>query len=122
MNRVVLVRLHRALLVHGLAGDVEHPAHDAFADGHGDGLAGIDDFVAALESFAGAHGDGAHPIVAQVLLDFERELGGLAQDLEFNSEGGVDRGESIRELNVHDWSDDLNDFAFVHNRELKSEI
>ena len=36
MNRIVLVGLDRPLLVHRVAGHVEHAAHDAFADGHGD--------------------------------------------------------------------------------------
>ena len=31
--------------------------------------------VAALEAFGAGHGDGAHPAVAEVLLDFEDELG-----------------------------------------------
>ena len=38
------------------------------------GRAGIGDFVAALESLGGAHGDGAHPVVAEMLLHFERQL------------------------------------------------
>ena len=33
------------------------------------------DFHAALEAFGGAHGDGADPVVAEVLLHFERQLG-----------------------------------------------
>ena len=114
MNRVVFVRLHRALFVHRLPRDVEDATHDGFADGHGDGLSGVDDVVAALESFAGAHGDGAHPIVAQVLLDFEREFGGPAQHLKFDGERVVNGRELADELDVHDRSDDLNDFAFVH--------
>jgi hypothetical protein len=115
MNRIELVGIHRALLVHRVTRDVEDATHDTFADGHGDGLPRVDGLVAALESFAGAHGDGAHPIVAQVLLNLEREPGGLAQDLEFDGEGVVDRGELVGELDVHDRADDLNDFAFVHN-------
>ena len=75
MNRAIFVGLHRALFVHGVAGDVEHAAHDGLADGHGNRAAGVDDFVAALEAFGGGHGDGAHPVVAEVLLHFERQLG-----------------------------------------------
>jgi cell division GTPase FtsZ len=38
------------------------------------GRAGVGDFVAALEALGGGHGDGADPVVAQVLLHFERQL------------------------------------------------
>ena len=41
MNGITFVGLDRALLVHRLAGDIEHAAHDAFADRHGDRRAGI---------------------------------------------------------------------------------
>ena len=49
MDRIVLVGLDRPVFVHRVAGHVEHAAHDAFADGHGDRRAGIGDFHAALE-------------------------------------------------------------------------
>ena len=75
MNGQILVGLDRALFVHGLAGHVEHAAHDGFADGHRDRRAGVGDFHAALEAFGAAHGDGANPVVAEVLLRFERQLG-----------------------------------------------
>ena len=75
MDGIIFVRLDRPAFVHRVAGHVEHAAHDAFADGHGDGRAGIDDFVAALEAFGAGHGDGADPVVAEVLLHFERQLG-----------------------------------------------
>ena len=61
----------------GFAGDIEHAAHDAFADGHGDRAAGVGDFVAALETLGGGHGDGADPVVPEVLLHFERQFDGL---------------------------------------------
>ena len=75
MNRIIFVGFHRPLFIHRLAGDVEHAAHDAFADGHGDRRAGVGDFEAALQTFGGGHGDGAHPVVAEMLLHFERQLG-----------------------------------------------
>ena len=43
MDRIIFVRLDRAVFVHRVAGDVEYAAHDAFADGHGNGRAGVDD-------------------------------------------------------------------------------
>src|SRR5206468_1018204 len=115
VNRAKLVRLHAALLVDGIAGNVEHAAHDRFADGHGDGLAGVGQFHAALEPFGGAHGDGAHPVVAQVLLHFEGQLGAaLAGQVVLDGEGVVDGRQLVREFHVHDRPDDLDNFAFVH--------
>ena len=75
---VVFIRLHGALLVHGVAGHVKHAAHHAVAHRHADRLAGVGDVHAALEAFRGAHRHGAHPVVAKVLLHLERQLGGLA--------------------------------------------
>src|SRR6185436_2865344 len=63
VNRHEFVRLHPALLVHGLAGHVENATHDGFADGHRNGRAGISDFHATLQTFGAAHGDGANPVV-----------------------------------------------------------
>src|SRR5213075_2999273 len=80
MNGVVLVGLDRSLLVHGLAGDIENAAHDAFAYGHGNGRAGIHDLQATLESLGAGHRDRTNPIVSKMLLDFERKLGWLVHD------------------------------------------
>ena len=74
MNGIVFVGLDRPSFVHRIADHVEHAPHDAFTDGHGNGRAGVDDFEAALETFGAGHGDGAHPVVAEVLLHFERQL------------------------------------------------
>ena len=115
VNGEILVRLDRALLVDGVAGHVEHAAHDSLADRHGDGLAGVGEFHAALEAFGGAHGDGANPVVAEVLLHFERQLGlALPGEIVFDGESVVDGRERGGEFRVHDGADDLNDFAFVH--------
>ena len=114
VDRVALLRLDRPALVHGVAGHVEHPAHDAFADGHGDGPAGVGDLEAALETFGAGHGDRPDPVVAEVLLHFERQLDRLVLDLVLDGQRVVDPGQSFRELDVHDRTDDLNDFAFVH--------
>ena len=75
MDGQIFIGFHRTLFVHGIAGDVEHAAHDGFADRHGNRAVGVGDLVAALESLGGAHGDGAHPVVAEMLLHFEREFG-----------------------------------------------
>ena len=65
MDGQIFVGLDGALFVHGIAGLVEHAAHDGFADGHGNRTAGINDLVTSLKTFGAGHGDGAHPIVAR---------------------------------------------------------
>ncbi len=75
MDRVTLGGGHRALFVHGIAGDIEDAAQHAFAHGHGNRRAGVGDGHAALEAFGRGHRDGAHPVFAEVLLDLEGELG-----------------------------------------------
>ena len=98
MDRVALVGGDRAALVHGFADDVEHAAHDAVADRHGDGPAGVGDFHAALEAVGGGHGDGAHPVVAEVLLHFEGQLGlALEREVVLDGQGVVDGRELVRE-------------------------
>ena len=54
-----------------------------------DGLAGVDDFLAADQAFGGVHGDGAHGVFAQMLGHFEHQadfLAGLGVDV-----GGLQR-------------------------------
>src|ERR1700759_4812290 len=43
------------------------------ADRHGDGLAGVDDVLAADQAFGRVHGDGAHGVLAQMLGHFEHQ-------------------------------------------------
>ena len=47
------------------------------ADRHGHGDAGVDDLDAAGEAVGGVHGDGAHLVVAEVLLHLADDLAGL---------------------------------------------
>ena len=61
-----------------LAQHVDEPAQRGSAHGHGHGLAGVDDLHAAREAVGGVHGDGAHLVVAQVLLHLRDQLARLA--------------------------------------------
>jgi hypothetical protein len=47
------------------------------ADWNHDRVAGRQHFHAAAQAVGGAHRNGANDAVAQLLLDFERQLGGL---------------------------------------------
>ena len=76
VDRRAQVRVRdRHVFVHQVAGDVEDAAEHLLADGHRDRLAGVGEGHAALEAVGGGHGDRAHPAVAEVLLDFEHQLG-----------------------------------------------
>ena len=77
---IIFLRLDRPAFVHRVAAHIEDAAHHAFADGHGNGRAGVDDFVAALETFGAGHGDRPDPVVAEVLLHFERQFDRLVLD------------------------------------------
>ena len=44
VNGIVAIRFDRPLLVHGLAGDIEHAAHHSLADWHTDGRTGVGEF------------------------------------------------------------------------------
>ena len=61
VDRVVLLRLDRAALVHRVAGDIEDASHHAVADRHRDRAAGVGDLEAALETLGAGHRDRPHP-------------------------------------------------------------
>jgi len=75
---------------------------------HGDGLAQIDDRHAALQAVGGLHGDGAHSVLAQVLLHFGDDVDLLALDVGLDLQGVVDRRQvPALELDVDHGADDL---------------
>ena len=115
MDRIVFFRLHRSALVNGITDDVEHPAHDTFADGHRDWPAAIGNLEAALEALGAGHGDGPDQLIPELLLHFEDDLRRLVCDRVFDGQGVIYGGQRIRELNIHYSTDHLNDFSCVHS-------
>ena len=70
-----------------------------------------DNFNAALQALRRAHGEAAHPVVADVLLRLEDDL--LA--LHVNRQPVVDIRKLLRrKLHVHDGSDDLHNLSVGH--------
>src|SRR5205823_6542461 len=59
MDGAALFHLHRPAIVDGLAEQIEYAAEGFYADGNGDGPAGIDDIHAAAQTVGGAQGDSA---------------------------------------------------------------
>ena len=77
----------------GVAEHVEEAAERGLADGHRDGRPGVDDLHAAGEAVGGVHGDGAHLVVAQVLLHLADDFVALAL-ADADLEGVVDGRQS----------------------------
>jgi len=74
MDRQVLFRLHVAAVVLRLAEDVHDAAECALAYRHGNGRTGRAHSEAALQALRRTHRDGAYDAVAELLLDFQREI------------------------------------------------
>ncbi len=117
MDRITLRKRNRTAFVYGIAGDVEETPQDPLAHRDRDRAAGVVDRHAALQAFGGRHGDGAHPVFAEMLLHFEGQLGRGAVDVVFKFQRVVDARQLARalEFHVHHGTDDLNDISFIHN-------
>src|SRR5690606_34361044 len=81
VDGVALGKFDIALAVNRIACDVEDTAKNAFTDGDGDRISGINNGHTADEAFGGAHSDSAHHAVTEVLLHFEDEAGVLTAEL-----------------------------------------
>ena len=78
----------------GLAEHVEDAAEGDLADRHRDRAAGVDHVGAAGEAVGGVHGDGAHAVVAEVLLHLGDQRGARVRSVcsrELDLERVVDR-------------------------------
>ncbi len=88
-----------------LADHVDDAPERAVADRNRDRRAGVAYFLAAHQTFAGIHGDGAHGRFAEMLGDFEHQAIALVV--------GLQRVENRRqmtvEVHVDDGADDLGD-------------
>ena len=113
VDRVALLELDLAAVVHGLAGDIEDAAEDAVADRYGDGAAGVDDVHAALEALGGGHRDRAGDVRRRGAAATSRvSISVLPGDRELDGERLVDgRDGVLGELDVDHGADDLDDFS-----------
>ena len=100
----------------GVADHVHEAAERLLADRHGDRRARVDDLDAAREAVGGVHGDGADLVVAEVLLHLADDLLELAVPaVDADREGVVDGRDLVREADVDDRPDHLDDCACVHS-------
>ncbi len=108
MDGHTLLGVRRSLSVHGFAQQVEHPAEDFLAHGHGDGRSGVHDRAPAGDAVRGIQRDGADPVSPEVLLDLAHQVSLPASDLGVDDQGVADLGKvPLLELRVQDRSDHL---------------
>ena len=97
------------LAVDRIADHVPDAPERDVADRHRDRRAGVDDLRPARETVGRVHRDGAHAIVAEMLLHLRDQLAVVGLD----AERAVDRGQLVREDGVEDDALDLDDAAGV---------
>jgi hypothetical protein len=106
--------LDRAGFVDRLADDVHDAAERFVANRNHDRSAGVDDFLAADQTFGRIHGDGADGVFTQMLRHFENQA--VAAKVQ-----GFQRVQDLRqfvELHVDDGADDLYNLADIARAEL----
>jgi len=94
-----------ALLIDGLADNVDDSAEGLGADGDPDRIASVQHFLAADQALGGVERDGAHVAAAQVLRDLQNQTVAGALHLQRVEDGG----QCAFELNIDDGADDLGD-------------
>src|SRR5579862_3545057 len=99
------------LAVDGIADHVPDPAEGNVADRDGDGPPRVDDLDAARKAVGGVHRDGAHAVVAQVLLHLRDQLARAAVLGHLDAQRVVDLRQPAREDGVEDDALDLDDPA-----------
>ena len=97
------------LAVDRVADHVPEPPQRLVSDRHADRAAEVDDLGPAGEPVGRVHGDGAHAIVAQVLLHLGDQLATLDRD----PQRAVDLREGVREDGVDDDALDLDQLSDV---------
>jgi hypothetical protein len=110
VDRPALLHVDRVALVDDLAEQVEDASERHLADGHADRGAGVDDLGAARQAVGGVHRDGAHAVVAEVLLHLAHEDARFAV---IDGDGVVDLGQLVGEDGLDDDALDLLDPARV---------
>ena len=107
MNRRGVGLIDRATLVDRLANDVDDAAESLGADGHQNGVAGVDDGLATDETFSGVEGNGSDVVAAEMLGDFEDESVGDTLDLK----SVKNWGKLTFELHVDDGTNNLRNLS-----------
>ena len=107
VDRIGLLRIDGAALIHRLADHINDAAQRLRADRHGDRRTGVGRLLAAHQAIGRIHGDSSNGSLPQVLRHFQHQ--GLA--LILHMERVQDRRQIAFELHVHDGAQDLGDLA-----------
>ena len=110
-----------APLVHGFTQNIENAAQNARSHRHFNGVAQIAHGHAAAQAVRGTHGHGAHPAVADVLLDFQHQGLALPVDLIIHFQGIEQGGKRFGpgKIGIDNGADDLNESAcLIHNEKM----
>ncbi len=103
------VRAHGTGLIHRITQHIHNAAQGLFAHGHRDGLAGVGHAQAPLQALTGAHGDGTHDPVAELLLDLQSQVPIIQR------QGVIDLGQRIAgKFHVHHGADHLHNSSGAH--------
>ena len=116
MNRPAFFGVHRPVgKIDRLAEHVQHAAERLGSNGDRNPLAQIQDLHPALHAVGRLHRHRAHAVLAEVLLDLANDVDRAGRTaLRFDVQRVVDgRQVAGLELDVHDRTDHLNDFAVV---------
>ena len=115
MDRHGLVSAHGTLLIDGAAENVHNAAQRFRSYRNRNAGPRVHYFHTATQAFGGAQANGAHHAVAQLLLDFQRELGA------FECERVIDVRQLVaRKRDVDHRADTLDNRSFVHIAILNS--
>ena len=112
VNRVALLVLHGAEIIHRLAEYVEHASQDAAPHRHGNRFAEVERLHAAHQTFRGLHRDATHAAFAQVLRHFRDDIErlGIIEPFAGDLHRVVNqRKMAFFKLDVHDRPDDFDD-------------
>ncbi len=109
VNRHAFFGGDRAGFVDRSAQHVHDAAERSLAYRHLNRRAGIRNLKTAFQTVGGTHGNGTYDAVAQLLLHFQRQIGGFDHQCIVNL-----RYRATRELDVHDGADNLNDITRAH--------
>src|SRR5574344_2812563 len=105
--------IHRTALVDGVTQHVHDTAQGSFTHGHSDGVAGIRDHQAALQTVGRTQRNGTHHAVTELLLHFQ------SQGRAFELQRVVHLGHLVAwELHVHHSADTLNNLALYLSHSL----
>ena len=111
MDRGKSFWLKWATVIDRLTKHIEQPAESLPADGNLNRFTQIDDGHASPQPGCAAHGDGAHHVGANMLLDLQDQVAAV---LALHKQGIIDGGEISRsKFNINNYADQTYDHPWI---------